>query len=55
MVVLGSIGCRLSVVVHIFSPSTQRPRQVDLCEFEASLVYKQGFRTAKATQKKNLS
>ena len=26
-------------------------RQVDLCEFEASLVYSKSFRTARATQR----
>ncbi|ERE67150.1 N-acetyl-beta-glucosaminyl-glycoprotein 4-beta-N-acetylgalactosaminyltransferase 2 [Cricetulus griseus] len=28
------------MVVHTFNPSIRRQRQVDLCEFEASLVYK---------------
>ena len=32
------------VVVHAFNPSKQR--QVDLCEFKASLVYADGVREA---------
>jgi hypothetical protein len=35
--------------VHTFSPSTGKQRQVDLCEFEASLVYRASSRTARAT------
>lgn len=27
------------MVVHVFNLSTEDPRQVDLCEFEASLAY----------------
>ena len=33
---------------HTFNPNTQR--QADLCEFEASLVYRVRSRTARATQ-----
>jgi hypothetical protein len=34
----------------------RRQRQVDLCEFKASLVYKEFFRTARAvTQRKPIS
>lgn len=36
------------VVVNAFNPSTQQ-RQVDFSEFEASLVYIQSFRIARAT------
>ena len=32
-------------------PALGRQRQVDLCEFKASRVYKLSFRTIKATQK----
>jgi hypothetical protein len=32
-------------------PALGRQRQADLCEFEASLVYRVSFRTARATQK----
>jgi hypothetical protein len=31
-------------------PALQRQKQVDLCNFKASLVYKTSSRTAKATQ-----
>ena len=34
------IGWRLAVVAYNFNPSTGGRVQVDLCEFEASLVYK---------------
>lgn len=29
----------MAMVVHIFNPNIQRQREVDLCTFEASLVY----------------
>ena len=32
-------------------PALGRQRQVDLCEFKASLVYRGSSRTAKATQR----
>ena len=32
-------------------PTLRRQRQVDLCEFEVSLVYKASSRTARATQR----
>ena len=35
-------------------PALRRQRQVDLCEFEGSMVYRVSFRTAKATQKYHL-
>ena len=46
------------MVGHAFNPSIGRQRQEDLCEFEASLVYRASSRTARATseiwfQKKN--
>jgi hypothetical protein len=31
-------------------PALGRQRQVDLCEFETTLVYRWGSRTARATQ-----
>ena len=40
-----------AVVAHTFNPTLGRQRQVDLCEFEANLVYSASSRTAKATQK----
>lgn len=38
-----------AVVVHTFRRSIKRQRQAELHEFEANLVYKVIFRTAKAT------
>ena len=32
-------------------PTLGRQRQMDLCEFKASLVYRVSFRTARATQR----
>jgi hypothetical protein len=44
------------MVVHTFNPSKiGRQRQVDLCEFEASLVYRASSRTARATLRKPVS
>jgi len=37
-----------AVVAHTFNPSTQH---TDLCEFKVSLVYKESFRMAMATQR----
>ena len=31
-------------------PTLRRQRQADLCEFEASLVYRESSRTSEATQ-----
>jgi hypothetical protein len=39
------------VVAHTINPSTGEQRQADLCEFEASLVYRAGSRTARDTEK----
>ena len=39
------------VVVNAFYPNTWRQNQSDLCEFEASLVYRVSSRTARATEK----
>ena len=41
------MGSQAGVVVHTFSPSTQKPKQVDLHEFEASLIYKVNSRTSR--------
>ena len=32
-------------------PALERQKQADLCEFKASLVYRESSRTARATQK----
>jgi hypothetical protein len=37
--------------VHAFNPSSRDAEAGDLCEFEASLVYRMSSRTARATQK----
>jgi hypothetical protein len=34
-------------MAHVFNSNTWRQRQVDLCEFETSLVYKASSRIAK--------
>lgn len=39
------------VVAHTFNPSIGRHRQVDLCEFKASLIYRASSRIARATQR----
>jgi hypothetical protein len=36
-------------------PTLKRQRQVDLCEFEASLVSSSGFRAARATKRNPVS
>ena len=38
-------------MVHAFNSSTQEAEAVDFCEFEASLIYRVNFRTARATEK----
>jgi hypothetical protein len=38
------------MVVHAFNPELKRQRQVDLCEFEASLIYIVGSRPARDIQ-----
>ena len=35
------------VVAHTFNPTFWRQRQVELCEFQASLVYRVSAKTAK--------
>ena len=44
-----------AVVPHAYNPALGRQSQVDLCEFEASLVYKAGSRKARATQRNPIS
>jgi len=39
------------VQLDVFNPALERQRQAELCEFEASLVYKVSPRTARATWK----
>jgi hypothetical protein len=41
------------MVAHAFNPSRSRGRRIS--EFEASLVYKVSFRTARATQRNPVS
>jgi hypothetical protein len=41
--------------VHTFNSSTWVQKQTALCEFEASLVYKESSRTASSTQKIRVS
>lgn len=36
------------MVVQAFNPNTWEGREVELCKFEVSLVYKVSFRTARA-------
>ena len=43
------------VVVHAFNPNTQEGRGRQISEFEASLVYKVSFWTARATQRNPVS
>ena len=45
-------GRELDMVAHTFNPSTQETGAVDLCEFEASLVYRASSGMAWATQRK---
>lgn len=40
----------LGVVAYILNPSTERQRQIDLCEFEARQDYRANSRIARATQ-----
>jgi hypothetical protein len=37
------------IIVHPVIPTLRRQRHADLCELEASLVYRVSYRTAKAT------
>jgi hypothetical protein len=43
------------VVVHTFKLSSQSQRELVLCEFEASMVYRESFRTARATRRNTVS
>jgi hypothetical protein len=40
--------------VHAFNPTTEEAKAGDLCEFEASLVYRANSRTIKATHRETL-
>ena len=40
------------MVVQPLIPALRRQRQADLCEFDASLVYRAASRTVRATQRK---
>ena len=42
-----------AVMVHPFISVLRRQRQVDLCEYKASLVYRVSFRTARAIIERN--
>jgi hypothetical protein len=48
------IYCR-AVVASAFIPALRRKRQVELCEFKASLVYRASSRIARATQRNRVS
>ena len=39
------------VLAHVFIQTLRRQRQVDLCDFKDSLVYRVSFRTSRATQR----
>ena len=41
----------LGTLAHTYNPSIPEVRQGDLCEFEASLVYRVSSRTTRATQR----
>ena len=43
------------MVVHDLIPERGKQKKVNLCEFEASLVYRMRSRTARATQRKPVS
>ena len=43
-----------AAVVYTFIVALRRQRQADLCEFEASLVYRVDSRIAKATQRNSV-
>lgn len=45
----------LTVVAHALRPTLRRQKQVDLCEFQASLIYRVSSKTAKATQRNSVS
>ena len=43
----------VSIVAHTLIPALGRQRQADLCEFEASLVYRVSSRTARTVIQRN--
>jgi hypothetical protein len=44
-----------AVMVHTLMPALGKQRQINLCEFKASLVYRVNSKTAKATQRNSVS
>jgi hypothetical protein len=38
------------IVVHSFNPSSEKQRKANLCDFQASFVYRSCLRIAKATE-----
>jgi hypothetical protein len=45
--------CKPGVLAHAFIPALRKQRQVDLWEFQASLVYRVSSRTARTLYRKN--
>ena len=43
------------MVAHTFNPITQEVEQVDLCEYQASLVYIVSFKTVRDSVKDSVS
>lgn len=43
------------MAVHAFIPRLKRQRQVNLCEFKASMLYRASSRIAGATQRNHIS
>ena len=43
------------MVAHTFNLSAQEVEETDLSEFKASLIYRETYRTAKATQRNPVS
>ena len=52
---MGITGTVTMTVVYALIPALGRQRQVDLCEFKDSLVYRVNARTAKDTQRNPVS
>ena len=44
---------RLGVEAHTFNRALRRQKQADLCEFEASLIYRVSSRTARVVTQRN--
>jgi hypothetical protein len=43
------------MVAHTFNPALRRQSQANVCEFDASLIYKGSSRTARATERELIS